>query len=52
MNRLIAIAIFAVLAYLLIKYRTNATLQKWVAITLSVALLVYVAFVVITELLR
>ncbi|MFH0256665.1 hypothetical protein ACGRL8_06350 [Vibrio rumoiensis] len=52
MTRLIVIAIFAVLAYLLLKYRTNVTLQKWVAIVLSAALLIYISFVVVTELIR
>lgn len=50
MTRLIAIAIFVVLAYLLLKYRTNDKLQKWVAIVLSVALLAYIGSVVIAEL--
>lgn len=52
MTRLIAIAIFVVLAYLLLKYRTNAKLQQWVAIALSSALLIYICFVVVTELIR
>ncbi|MGV3001745.1 hypothetical protein [Vibrio sp. E150_018] len=52
MTRLIAIAIFVVLAYLLLKYRTNAKLQTWVAIVLSSALLIYISFVMISELAR
>lgn len=52
MTRLIAIAIFAVLAFLLLKYRTNAKFQKWAAYVLCSALLVYIVFVVGTELFR
>ncbi|WP_170066867.1 hypothetical protein [Vibrio gangliei] len=52
MTRLIAIALFAVLAYLLLRYRTNAQFQKWVAIVLSGALLAYIAVVMVSELIR
>ncbi|WP_017025008.1 hypothetical protein [Vibrio rumoiensis] len=52
MTRLIAIAIFIVLAYLLIRYRANAKLQKWVAITLSSGFLLYIVYVVVSELIR
>ncbi|MFV0575327.1 MAG: hypothetical protein ACK5NC_07965 [Vibrio sp.] len=52
MIRLIAIAIFAVIAYMLIRNKTSEKIQKWVAIVLSSILFLYFAAVVIAELAR
>ncbi len=52
MNRLIAIAVLVVLAYLLISYGTNAKLQKWIVTTLVSAFVIYVIVVVSAELIR
>ncbi|MGO1191579.1 MULTISPECIES: hypothetical protein [Vibrio] len=52
MTRLIAIVIFIALAYLLIRYQANAKLQKWAVISLSGAFLIYLMYVVISELIR
>ncbi len=52
MNRLIAIAVLIVLAFLLIRYGTNAKFQKWVVTTLVSAFVIYTVSVVIAELIR
>ncbi|SJL83085.1 hypothetical protein [Vibrio palustris] len=52
MIRLIAIAVLLVLAFVLVRYGTNAHLQKSVVITVGVGLFLYIASVVIVELLH
>ncbi|MFB9134033.1 hypothetical protein M1D72_15270 [Vibrio sp. AK197] len=52
MTRLIAIAVFVVLAFLLIRYRTSEKLQKWVVITVISGLVLYTSTLVISELIR
>lgn len=52
MNRLIAIAVLVVLAFLLIRYGTNAKFQKWIVTALVSAFVIYVVTVVIAELIR
>lgn len=52
MIRLISIVALIVIAFLLIRYRTNEKLQKIVVISVVGAFLVYAAGVMITELAR
>ncbi|WP_202436400.1 hypothetical protein [Vibrio eleionomae] len=52
MTRLIAIVLLLAIAFLLIRYRTNARLQKGVVITIFSALILYTVSVVIMELFR
>ncbi|SDH62769.1 hypothetical protein SAMN04488136_12236 [Vibrio xiamenensis] len=52
MTRLIAIALFIVLAFVLIRYRTSEKLQKWVVIVIVSGLVLYTGTLVISELLR
>jgi len=52
MNRLIAIAVLVVIAYLLIRYGTNAKFQKWIVTTIVTAFVIYTVSVVIAELIR
>ncbi|AIU66573.1 hypothetical protein CKF94_06320 [Vibrio coralliilyticus] len=52
MTRLIAIVFLVALAFVLIRYRTNEKLQKYVVITLISGFLVYTATLVVTELMR
>ncbi|WP_175443259.1 hypothetical protein [Vibrio sonorensis] len=52
MTRLIAIAALVVIAFLLIRYRTNEKLQKWVVIGLVSGFIVYTASLMLTELMR
>ncbi|WP_167521307.1 hypothetical protein [Vibrio ponticus] len=52
MTRLIAIVFLIALAFVLIRYRTNEKLQKYVVITLISGFLVYTASIMITELMR
>ncbi len=52
MTRLIAIALFIVLAFVLIRYRTSEKLQKWVVIVIISGLVLYTGTLVISELLR
>ncbi len=52
MTRLIAIAFLIVFAYVLVRYRTNEKLQKYVVGTLISGLLIYTAMLMITELMR
>ncbi|MBD1575644.1 MULTISPECIES: hypothetical protein [Vibrio] len=52
MIRLIFIAVFAALAYLLIRYRANAKVQQWIIYGLLGCFGVYISIVVISELIR
>ncbi|MCA2018661.1 hypothetical protein LDJ79_21275 [Vibrio tritonius] len=52
MTRLIAIAVLLVVAFLLVRYGTNARLQKGVVITVVAGLIIYTVSVVIMELLH
>ncbi|MFC3023947.1 hypothetical protein ACFODT_08925 [Vibrio zhugei] len=52
MTRLIAIAVLLIIAFVLVRYGTNARLQKSVVITVGLGLVLYVASVVIVELFR
>ncbi|KJY70708.1 membrane protein [Vibrio coralliilyticus] len=52
MTRLIAIVFLVALAFVLIRYRTNEKLQKYVVVTLISGFLVYTATLVLTELMR
>ncbi|WP_167515601.1 hypothetical protein [Vibrio taketomensis] len=52
MTRLIAIVFLIAIAFVLIRYRTNEKLQKYVVITLVGGFLVYTASLMITELMR
>ena len=52
MTRLIAIVFLVALAFVLIRYRTNEKLQKYVVITLVSGFLVYTTTLVVTELVR
>ncbi|GAB2662279.1 hypothetical protein [Vibrio panuliri] len=52
MTRLIAIVFLIALAFVLIRYRTNEKLQKYVVITLISGFFVYTASIMITELMR
>ncbi|WP_194435167.1 hypothetical protein [Vibrio fluminensis] len=52
MTRLIAIVFLIALAFVLVRYRTNEKLQKYVVITLISGFLVYTASIMITELMR
>ncbi|MFL7866461.1 hypothetical protein [Vibrio cincinnatiensis] len=52
MGRLIAIGVLIVLAFLLIRYGTNAKLQKWVVIVLLTSFAFYTVSLVVTELIR
>ncbi|AIW19115.1 MULTISPECIES: hypothetical protein [Vibrio] len=52
MTRLIAIVFLVALAFVLIRYRTNEKLQKYVVVTLISGFLVYTATLVVTELMR
>ena len=52
MTRLLAIAFLVVLAYVLIRYRTNEKLQKYVVITLISVFCIYTSAVVVSELIR
>ncbi|WP_238132335.1 hypothetical protein [Vibrio cincinnatiensis] len=52
MGRLIAIGILIVLAFLLIRYGTNAKFQKWIVIVLLSAFALYTVSLVVTELIR
>ncbi|MBU2898137.1 hypothetical protein [Vibrio hepatarius] len=52
MTRLIAIVFLAALAFVLIRYRTNEKLQKYVVITLVSGFLVYTTTLAVTELMR
>ncbi|ANS85300.1 hypothetical protein RJD38_00045 [Vibrio scophthalmi] len=52
MTRLIAIVFLIALAYVLVRYRTNEKLQKYVVITLISGFVVYVTTLMITELMR
>ncbi|MCG9597660.1 hypothetical protein L1D15_13120 [Vibrio sp. Isolate25] len=52
MTRLIAIVFLVALAFVLIRYRTNEKLQKYVVITLVSGFLVYTTTLVVTELMR
>jgi hypothetical protein len=52
MTRLLAIVFLAALAFVLIRYRTNEKLQKYVVITLISAFVLYTTSLVVTELLH
>ncbi|GAK83715.1 hypothetical protein JCM19238_1277 [Vibrio ponticus] len=52
MTRLIAIVFLIALAFVLVRYRTNEKLQKYVVITLLFGFLVYTASIMVTELMR
>ncbi|WP_164675278.1 hypothetical protein [Vibrio rhodolitus] len=52
MTRLIAIVFLIALAFVLVRYRTNEKLQKYVVITLLSGFLVYTASIMVTELMR
>ncbi len=52
MTRLIAIVFLIAIAFVLIRYRTNEKLQKYVVLTLVGGFLVYTASLMITELMR
>ncbi len=52
MTRLVAIVFFMILAFVLIRYRTNAKLQKWVVIVILSGLVIYTGTLVISELMR
>ncbi|GLT18594.1 hypothetical protein GCM10007938_23730 [Vibrio zhanjiangensis] len=52
MTRLIAIVLLAALAFVLIRYRTNEKLQKYVVMTLISGFLIYTTTLVVTELMR
>ncbi|CAM3033664.1 hypothetical protein [Vibrio neptunius] len=52
MTRLIAIVFLVALAFVLIRYRTNEKLQKYVVITLISGFIIYTATLVVTELIR
>lgn len=52
MTRLLAIAVLVVMAFLLIRYRTNEKLRKGVVITLIAGFLVYTASIIVAELTR
>ena len=52
MIRLLAIAFLLALAFVLIRYRTNEKLQKWVIIGLVSAFVMYTITLIVTELTR
>ncbi|MGO2509577.1 hypothetical protein [Vibrio hibernica] len=52
MIRLIFIAVFAALAYLLIRYRANAKVQHWIIYSLLACFGVYISVMVVSELFR
>ncbi|MBA5763072.1 hypothetical protein H2O73_11990 [Vibrio sp. 404] len=52
MTRLIAIVFLIAIAFVLVRYRTNEKLQKYVVITLVSGFLIYTASIMITELMR
>ena len=52
MTKLIAIAFLIVFAYVMVRYRTNEKLQKYVVGTLISGILIYTAILMITELMR
>ncbi|ERB62577.1 hypothetical protein ACK1CN_05255 [Vibrio coralliilyticus] len=52
MTRLIAIVFLVALAFVLIRYRTNEKLQKYVVVTLLSGFFLYTATLVVTELMR
>lgn len=52
MLRLVTIAGLIALVFILIRYRTNKKVQKWVAIMMVSGFFVYVASIMVTELLR
>ena len=52
MMRLIAIVFLAALAFVLIRYRTNEKLQRYVVITIISGFLIYTSALVVTELMR
>lgn len=52
MTRLLAIAFLIVIAFVLIRYRTNEKLQKYVVITLVSSFIIYTATIMVTELIR
>ncbi|MFA0085581.1 hypothetical protein ACE1OE_14575 [Vibrio sp. E150_011] len=52
MTRLIAIVFLIALAFILFRYRTNEKVQKGVIVTLLSGFAVYVATLVVTELIR
>ncbi|WP_428774720.1 hypothetical protein [Vibrio sp.] len=52
MTRLFTIGLLIAIAFILIRYRTNETLQKWVVIVLLSGFLLYVATLMTTELIR
>lgn len=52
MVRLIAIAALFIIAYLLVRYRTNEKLQKGLIGTIIGGFLIYMCYVVISELMR
>jgi hypothetical protein len=52
MTRLITIVLLIVIAFILIRYRTNEKLQKGVVVSLLTAFVIYTASIMITELTR
>ncbi|WP_165862822.1 hypothetical protein [Vibrio sinensis] len=52
MTRLIAIVLLGALAFLLFRYRTNQTVQKWVIVTLISAFFIYTATLMFSEIIR
>ncbi len=52
MTRLIAIAFFILLAFVLVRYRTSEKLQKWVVLVILSGVIIYTGTLVISELLR
>ncbi|MBN3494461.1 MULTISPECIES: hypothetical protein [Vibrio] len=52
MTRLIAIVFLVALAFVLIRYRTNEKLQKYVVTTLISGFIIYTVTLVVTELIR
>lgn len=52
MTRLIAIAFLMALAFVLFRYRLNENVQKSVILSMSIGFISYIAFVMITELIR
>ncbi len=52
MTKLVALVVLMALAFIMVRYNTNAKVQKWVVISLVGSFAVYMTVVVISELMR
>jgi hypothetical protein len=52
MIRLLMIALLIAIAYILLRYRSNALVQKWAVLGLLSSFIIYITAVVIAELMH